>query len=170
LFLEHIRYKSGLIVVCILLFSTGFIATSWFKMQRVFSGMQCTATLHFIETKSDMSWLEARGTYFLDTQSGIEGKTSYVGKVLYFDSSGQIEKTVPISRELNWKVKLNNFHLLTEITGVNRRVGDHSDDALIKDYIFPSYEVGQKNNSSLFILNGRVLANGPDDTPKIICQ
>ncbi|MBD9646300.1 hypothetical protein IB231_22010 [Pantoea sp. PNT02] len=160
----------GVVVVCALIFIGGVAITSWALVQRNFANMTCYAPFRFYETYTDNSWIEARGVYHLDSRSGIEGKTSYVGKVFYRNAEGGVTRTVPVSREINWKVKFSNSYAATEITAANRRFGDHSDDNLVKDYIFPTYSVGQLNNSTVFLLNGKVLANGPENFPRIMCN
>ncbi|MRT06078.1 hypothetical protein [Ewingella americana] len=130
----------------------------------------CTAPLNLYEVKHDGSWVLASGEYHFFSDSGSAAKSTYTGNILYMDADGKNVRISPVNREVNSSIKMSHNRVFSEITSVNRRFGDHSNDDEIKDFIFYNYTVGGTNSNSIFLLNGRQLGSGPENIPRIVCQ
>ncbi|WP_343552966.1 hypothetical protein [Pantoea sp.] len=169
-FLARTKRHPWLIVACLLCFAGAFGLYSWYQIRYVASGMQCDAPFNYYEVKHDGSVAMSRGVYHVYSHGGMTGKTSYIGKIFFADPQGQVTRTVAVNREIDWKMVMHERRIVSEITAINRRVGDHSDDALMQEFVFPSYKIGQVNNSGLFLLNGKVFSTGPENVPRVVCR
>lgn len=170
MFFGRISPSVYIITAYLSFFIAGFIFTIFLREQNVFTNVSCFSRLRFYEIHLDNSWLEARGVYHHLSVSGSEGKTGYVGMIFYHDQMGVLTKTVKVNREIGWRLTWEKSRLKSEVTFNHKRLGDLSDNQIIEKYIFPINQVGQNSHDSVFILNDKVMASGPEDIPRILCD
>ncbi len=131
---------------------------------------KCTAPFIFIEYFRNGEKTVAAGEYALYSATGKPNRTTYIGSIVYYDAQGEIARTSRINREIAWDVSFHQDKIVSKITSNGRRMGDSSSDAEVIQYIFPNYHAGETIHATLFQLGGSVLATGPHNVPRILCE
>lgn len=131
---------------------------------------ECAAPFTFVEYFRNGEKTVANGEYALYTGTGKPNRTTYTGAIIYYDAQGEKKRIVRVNREIAWDVSFRHDQIISKITHNGRRMGDNSSDAEVMQYIFPNYHPDETIHATLFQLGGSVLATGPHNVPRILCE
>ncbi|PKH26680.1 hypothetical protein CIG19_02480 [Enterobacterales bacterium CwR94] len=132
----------------------------------------CRSNFELFEIAPQGSVVAVAGEYaiFPEGMFHLKGRTTYAGTIEFRNAAGLVTKQMPVSREMEWKLSIRDNKLHWVLVSASKRLGDHSDDALVKQLIFPISEPGEVNNSTLFLLEDKVMAAGPESVPRMLCR
>ncbi|WP_435952270.1 hypothetical protein [Dryocola sp. BD626] len=128
----------------------------------------CVAPVSYYAIDED-KWTLTRGVYRFYREGISEGRTVYIGTISHFKGDLPSESPIPVLREVRFTGVFDNNTMRTTITSQGRRLGDQSSDEDVKKYVFPHLVPGEVSTSSLYLLEGKVLATGTEATPRVLC-
>jgi hypothetical protein len=130
---------------------------------------QCAMPVSLYAIKDENSVVLTRGIY-RSFRSGLEtGRITFVGSITHFVDGKQSALPTPVMREVMVKTSFTDNLLFMTVTAQHRRLGDQSSDRDVQDYIFPQIHPGDTNTTSLYLLDGKVIATGSETVARTAC-
>ncbi|UVC29952.1 hypothetical protein [Pantoea sp. SOD02] len=156
-----------------LLFLAGFVITLVGMAVRAYSVSplkdQCDFPVSFFHIRSDSDVTMTRGMYRTYRDGFNKGHMTFIGNISHFNQQGLVAKPTPVNRELRFTGEVHDNQFEMTVVSQSRRLSDHSSDQDIKDYVFPHIDPGSVSTSSLYLLNGKMLAAGTETVPRSGC-
>ncbi|HEY3590804.1 MAG TPA: hypothetical protein VGL07_12100 [Buttiauxella sp.] len=128
----------------------------------------CTAPVSYYAIDKD-SWTLTRGVYRFYREGINKGRTVYIGTINHYKGDLPSQSPIPVLREVRFTGTLEKNIMRTTVTSQSRRLGDQSSDAEVTKYVFPHIQPGETSTSSLYLLEGKVLASGTETVPRVLC-
>ncbi|HEY3985267.1 hypothetical protein [Cedecea sp.] len=157
----------------VLLFAAGFaVAVLGFAMKEFFFypvKAVCVAPVSYYSIDEDENWTLTRGVYRFYREGLTHGRTVYIGTISHFVGDLPKQSPIPVLREVRFTGILEKNIMRTTVASQSRRLGDQSTDAEVVKYVFPHITPGETSTSSLYLLNGKVIASGTETVPRILC-
>ena len=156
-----------------LLFIGGFIvAFGAFVLRSVYNTplkSQCVAPVSFYAIRDDSHAVVTRGIYRTFRDGINKGRITFIGSIAHYGGTRPETPPVPVQREVRFEGSFTGNLLHMTVTGHNRRLGDQSTDRDVQDYVFPQIGQGDTGTTSLYLLDGKVLATGTETVPRVAC-
>jgi len=156
-----------------LLFIGGFVvALGAFIGRAIYSTplkSQCVAPVSFYAIHDDNHAVLTRGIYRTFRAGLHQGRITFIGSIARFNGSKTPEPAVPVQREVTFEGSFSGNLMHMVVTGHHRRIGDQSTDQDVQDFVFPQIGNGDTSNTSLYLLDGKVLASGTETVPRVAC-
>lgn len=130
---------------------------------------QCSFPLAFYDIKNQQEVVLTQGIYRSYRDGFYHGHTSYIGTLSRFIDGVPIAPVTHINRAIWFEHKFHYNLLKIKATHLSRGLGDKSHDDDVRDYVFPHIQLGDISVIGLYLLNGKVLASGTENTPRNIC-
>ena len=130
---------------------------------------ECELPFSFYDIRKDGNVTLTRGLYrnYLDDLSS--GRLTFVGTLTRFKDEQALAPPAPINREVRFSLAFRNSTATLTVTGNSRRLGDHSEDEDIRNYVFPQTENGSAATTILYLLDGKALGTGTETVPASVC-
>ncbi|MFK3660833.1 hypothetical protein ACI2I2_09945 [Scandinavium sp. NPDC088450] len=156
-----------------MLFLAGFIVAiigsavyAWFSTPLT---SQCISPVSFYAIKDDENVTLTRGTYRTFREGLNKGRITFTGSIAHFSDDKPRQPPIPVQREVQFEGEFSGNLLHMTVTGHHRRLGDQSSDQDVTDNIFPQISNGETGTTSLYILDGKVLATGTETVARVAC-
>ncbi|HBZ14802.1 hypothetical protein ACIP6T_08140 [Pantoea sp. NPDC088449] len=158
----------------LLLFIGGFAAAiGGFVIHTMYTSplkSQCVMPVSFYDIKQGKDVALLRGSYRSYRDSISRGHVTFVGSLSRFSDGQRVGQPVTVNRELRFEGSITHNLLQMTITGHNRRIGDQSSDDDVSTYVFPALHNGESGTTSLYLLDGKVMATGVETVARIACM
>lgn len=130
---------------------------------------QCIMPVSMYTITDDNNAVLTRGVYRTYRAGLNKGRVTFIGSISRYEDGKLSGKPTPVQREVLFDTRFSGNVLSTTITGQHRRLGDQSSDSDVSASIFPQLKNGDTGTSSLFLLDGKVVAIGPETVPRYAC-
>lgn len=130
---------------------------------------QCTFPVSYFYIHSDSDVTLTRGIYRTFRDGLNRGHMTFIGNISHFNKEGLLKQPTPVNRELRFSAEVNNNQFELTVISHSRRLSDLSTDKEVQDYVFPHIQPGSVSTSSLYLLDGKVLAAGTETVPRSAC-
>lgn len=155
-----------------LLFLGGFVLAllGFFLKEMFFYPVKstCVAPMSYYAIDED-NWTLARGVYRFYSEGYNKGRTVYIGTINHYKGDLPSQSPIPVLREVRFSSTTEKNIMHSTITSQSRRLGDQSTDAEVTKYVFPHITPGDTSTSSIYLLEGKVLAAGTETVPRVLC-
>jgi hypothetical protein len=130
---------------------------------------QCVSPVSFYVITDDDNVTLTRGVYRSYRDGMNQGRITFIGSISRFIDAKLQAPPMPVQREVQFRGSFSGNLLRMTITGHHRRLGDRSDDKEVTENIFPQINQGETGNTSLYLLDGKVLATGTETVARVAC-
>lgn len=130
---------------------------------------QCSFPISYFHIRSDTDVTMTRGVYRVYRDGLNKGHMTFNGNISHFNKDGLAAPPSPVNRELRFTGEAHNNQFELTVVSHSRRISDLTSDKDVKDYVFPHIEPGSVSMSSMYLLDGKVLATGTELVPRSVC-
>lgn len=130
---------------------------------------QCVMPTSTYAIKDDNNVVLARGIYRTYRAGLNKGRVPYTGSISHFEDGKLTAPPSPVQREVRFDGGFTDDLLFMTVTDHHRRLGDQSSDNDVQDYIFPQINKGATSTTSMYLLDGKVIATGTEITARYVC-
>jgi hypothetical protein len=157
----------------VLVFFSGFIAAFGgylaYSIYSVPLKSQCVMPVSLYSITDDHNAVVTRGVYRTFRAGLNKGRVTFIGSISRYEDGKLSGKATPVQREILFDGSFSGNVLSTTVTGHHRRLGDQSSDSDVRTYIFPEIKNRDTGTTSLYLLDGKVVATGPETVPRFAC-
>lgn len=161
--------KSPLTLLFVAGFIVAFIGSAIYAWFRTPLASQCISPVSFYAIKDDENVTLTRGIYRTFREGLNEGRITFTGSISHFSDEKPLSPPIPVQREVQFEGAFSGNLLHMTVTGHHRRLGDQSNDKDVTDNIFPQIKNGETGSTSLYLLDGKVLATGTETVARVAC-
>lgn len=157
-----------------LLFVGGMVAglggMALYGLQTTKYASQCIAPTSYYVIEDDNNATLARGIYRSYRDGLFNGHTTYIGSISHFKDGKRDGVPKAVNREVRYNVDMSGKRLHLTVTSQHRKLGGQTTDKDVTDYIFPQIKPGEIVTSTVYLLDGKVLASGTETVARIACM
>lgn len=130
---------------------------------------QCVSPVSFYAITDNDNVTLTRGIYRSYRDGINQGRITFVGSISRFIDAKRQAPPMLVQREVQFEGSFRGNLLRMTVTGHHRRLGDQSDDKEVTENIFPQINQGGTGNTSLYVLDGKVMATGTETVARVAC-
>lgn len=129
----------------------------------------CIAPTSYYNIEDQNNATLVRGIYRSYRDSLFSGHTTYIGSISHFKDGRIAKQPTAVHREVRFNTEVEGKRVHLTVTSQHRKLGDQSSDQEVKDYVYPQIGQGEVATSTLYLLDGKVLASGTESVARIVC-